>query len=437
MKSQLNGCNGEATNSDDVKRGAARKQSNRDINQDRKIAALTNKINALSVSLKKKNSLQNKKPTKKVHTSHLGLLRSDHGTPTCGLMDSTPTAPVTLKAQSAAAPTANQYFLGAYWPGGCNEQSVTASTAPGDGQTACKVIDTWGFSSKWDSGSTVKMREMTTSAATGAAAFAKAASPYAMTDTMKSKCNKISLHLSYSGTQTNMTSEVYIYVDYHGDLFGTAAPDSATSSFWASSADTVIGTIMRHPKVIRIKVESGKSVDYCVPFPTAQLVNSAIVSSINSFRNSTDGLATTSVNISPSIYLPNFECDIDNGSEYPYVIRFNDASASELYVVRNPQIYVVAACQTACQLNATILCDNEYADESIISVSKPSPMDVGAAHALHAVVQAAHFEAHRTPLHTDGIKWKNMLQKVRKAEHVAASFAASPTGEAIMAAALA
>lgn len=429
------------SNQQNRKKKTGARPPTRDAMQDRAIANLSKRVKQLAVS-------KNKRQSRKLHPNHTHLLRADHGSTVVGLMDSKPTAAVTTPATVAVTAAANQNVVAALWPGSCKAQSTGSSIQVGDGpaaSTQTTVYDTTGTVSNFASGSTTRMRErLNPTLFTGSC-------PYSFTSTMASKCNKLSVHVAFTGAQNFTSIEFRMLVDVTGTLFSSGRR-LADGNFWSRTEQAVFDTIWSHQKAVRVKLDSGNTFNYSVPLPTAKLTSMVKSTDIIGYRTAADasnanatansgyddtGAPASSVGqATTDVYWPVYTCDVDDPNLQPNMVRFNNWRTNEFAVVREPLIYIAASCPISCTLSVSSFVDAEYEDSSLISISKPSPMDVSAAHALHAVCNAAHFEAHRTPIH-EKLTFKSVLKKVQKSEHVVSSVAASPLGEAVLAAALA
>ncbi len=417
--SQLNGANGEATNKDDVRRSSQDAKQNREINELRREMKMLKMASKANVSKKTKQPRNARKTTKtaKLSKDHTHALRSDHNNVTVGLMDSIPTAPVLVRGSTSNNVAAGQLYL---YMGIFDHYSDTvfSTTAYPSGTALCRSVAgcSYGFA---DNATTYPSTD-------GLGSFQFNTIPYSVTDSYKTKVNKATLHFSYSGSQTLMSTEVRMYIDYHGDLFR-----GGWDGYTTPKLVDIYNTVWNHPRVIKVKVESGKVIDYTIPIATAQIADANPVSLADYASQPAWAGATGTVNFCSA----NVMSLMDQRRDPGLWIRKN--STNTYSVISTPLVYIVSNMTAAGTLSVNTTFDAEYHDESLYSVSKPSLCDTLTASALHTVAMNAHHEATTTPLHPKGLSFKDVLRKATKAEHVAQSVAASPLGEAILTAAMA
>ncbi len=419
IRSQLNGSNGEATNKDDVRR------SNQDAKQNREINALRRELKQLKMSAKKSPVKKTKqprivgKPAKNVKLSkdHTHALRSDHNNVVVGLMDSIPTAPVLVRGSTSNAVSAGQLYLYMGIFDHYSDTPFTTTIYPNNG-AVCRSVAGCSFAFA-DSSTNYPSTD-------NIGSFQYNTIPYSVTNSYKSKVNKATLHFSYSGSQALMSTEVRMYIDYHGDLFR-----DGWNAYTTPRLVDIYNTVWNHPRVIKVKVESGKVVDYSLPIPTAQIADANPID-LSTYNGASEWPgATGSINFCSANVLSLMDQRRDPGV---WIRR----SGSNIYSVCSPPlVYIVSNMTSAGTLTVNTTFDAEYHDESLYSVSKPSLCDTLTASALHTVAMNAHHEATTTPLHPRGLAFKDIVRKATKAEHVAQSVASSPLGEAILAAAMA
>ena len=139
---------------------------------------------------------------KRAHPRTAGLLTSEHSNPIYGLMDSVPTTAVVSRGQSAVTLASNEYCL--FMGIGDHQKSLTSYL---DGATTRYLrpiqsiayrFTSAGGSQNW------KPTETNNSAVTSSAQYAL--NPYNSSSSFKSKVNKMTLHLSFMGTQALMSA---------------------------------------------------------------------------------------------------------------------------------------------------------------------------------------------------------------------------------------
>lgn len=418
---QLNGANGEATGKDDVKAV--------DYVQDKRIKALEKALNAMRMQKKPKSRPNGHKPRKgkvvkssgaRLHRGLSHMLRSDHTQPTVGLMDAIPTATVVQAGSISNVVNAGEQFLWMGFGDHHNEQ-VMSTTAYPSSTAAFRAVTGRSYNG---TAANMALQTWSTNSTTVNPVTQWAQCPYGVTASYRSKVNKMSVHLSYSGTATNMTAEFRIYIDYHGDLFenltGTTTPDLAAT----------YNAVYNHARSIKVKVRSEESIDYVLPITTAQLAGSTV------FDTSTATAAW------PGAVGSVFRCQANKLALADQRSYFGNntflLNTGKYYsVVSTPLIYIVGNMAAGASVAVHCTVDAEFYDENLRSVSTASVCDSLTATALHTIAMNAHSEASGTPLHHKGLKFKDIVRRAVKAEHVAQSVASSPLGSAILTAALA
>jgi hypothetical protein len=420
----LNGRNGEATNSDDVKgRGIDRKQNSR-------IAQLENALRRMRLKKPKPNAKGSKKkrksPKKKVSKDHSHILRSDHGSVIAGLMDSVPTAPVLVRGSTSNSMVTGNYFIYMGHGQHFSDQSITTTAFPNSTGVIKPIVGR-----SWNVSPISTLRPTSQGDSSGTPSTQYAVVPYGTTDSFKTKVNKITLHVSYAGSQTLMTAELRVFVDYHGDILCDLIDESQVQGY--PTLVQIYDRIYNHPRVIKIKVDSGSSIDYVLPFPTAQLYGTSPMN-IADWNTVWAGATGTM-----QACLANTMALNDNRSGPGlYKAPLNAPTTGNVYgFIDTPLVYVVGVFPTSANITVNTTMDVEYHDESLYSVSKPSVCDSLTATALHTLAMAAHHDSTTVPLHKKGIKFKDVVRKAAKAEHVAQTLSASPLGQAVITAALA
>jgi len=228
-----------------------------------------------------------------------------------------------------------------------------------------------------------------------------------------------------------MTAELRIFVDYHGDILSDLIDESQVQGY--PTLVQIYDRIYNHPRVIKIKVDSGSSIDYVLPFPTAQLYGTSPIdiSNWNSVWAGATGTVQTCI-------ANNMALNDSRSGPGLYKAPLNVPSSGNVYgFLDTPLVYVVGVFPTSANITVNTTMDAEYHDESLYSVSKPSVCDSLTATALHTLAMAAHHDSTTVPLHKKGIKFKDVVRKAAKAEHVAQTLSASPLGQAVITAALA
>lgn len=386
---------------------------------------------------KKKNApkqVKNKsmRATRRAHPRNAGLLTSEHSQPIFGLMDSVPTTAVVSRGQSAVSLAANEYCL--FMGIGDNQKTSSAYTdsALNPSTRYLKALQSVAYRFNATGGAQYwKPTEVNNFTVTTSPQYAL--NPYNTTNSFKGKVNKMTLHLSFMGTQALMSAEFRIYLDYHGDLMESLGGGAPTTG------PTLINTfnaVFNHPRVIKVKVESGESIDYALPFPVAQLEEPWSVD----VASKIGGTSTGVVDVMPANKHALSDSRSTLGSQ-TWFYRKESTGANVDYenqaICSTPLVYVACIFQTSAQVSCTCTMDCEYHDESLYSVSQPSVCDPASAGAIHTLVMNAHHESTTKPLHNKGLSFKDVVRKASKAEHVAQSVAASPMGQAIIASALA
>ena len=426
--------------------------SKKDQRQDAKIMALERKVAQLNLktgrimAVPKRAKKTGARPRnsairRKAHRDNSHLLRSDHGNVTSGLMDSVPTTSVLHRGQANISAGANDSFMYlGFMNGGCDTTVTSSATTKGTTISSIAGISytfnaTGGTNNYWCPNPLNNTNCKTS--------MQKAACPYNPTNSYKCKLNKASLHLSYAGSQTMMTATVYIFVDYHGDVVRNLTRSAIPQQGY--NLGETYSLIFNHPRTIKVKVDSGSSIDYALSFPTAMLASCTMVDRSDLYVNDSTKTPLFGTYLGTGLLaLPtaNVVAQMDpltNPDVFVYEPESANTTTSSVTGIsaNNPLVYVVASFPTAAQLTVNMAMDWEYHDESLYSVSKPSLCDTLTASALHTVVMAGHHEATTTPLHTKGLTFKDTVRKAMKAEHTAAAIAASPVGQAVIAAALA
>lgn len=399
----------------------------------KQLKAVTSKLNKIKLVKKttpKKNKQKKARSTRRAHPRNAGILTTEHSQPVYGLMDAVPTAAVVSRGQSAVAMAANEYCL--FMGIGDHQRSLSSyvdGSPDPDVTRYLKPIQSIGYRFTASGGNQGwRPTEINNTAVTTSPQYAM--NPYNADSTYKSKVNKMTLHLSFMGTQALMSAEFRIYIDYHGDLMGQLPNVNGPKLI-----DT-FNKVFNHPRVIKVKVESGHTIDYSIPFPCAQLIEGQTVDPSFFVPNALNGEVT--------IMKANGEALTDSRSgsgSQAWFYRKESTNATVDYenqgISSTPLVYVACIFQTSAQVSCTCTMDCEYHDEELYSVSSPSICDPSTAGSIHALVMNAHHEATTKPLHPSGLRFKDVIRKAVKAEHVAQSVAASPLGQAVVAAALA
>lgn len=400
----------------------------------KKLKNLNQVLGKLTLGKKKNTPKQQKnkkmRSVRKAHPRNAGILTSEHSNPVYGLMDSVPTTTVVSRGQTAVIPAANEYCL--FMGIGDHHKALTSYL---DGTTTRYLRPIQAIGYRWNaSGGSQgwKPAEINNGNVTSSPQYCL--NPYNSTGSFKSKVNKATLHMSFMGTQALMSAEFRIYVDYHGDLMEKI---NGSTPVTGPTLISTFNAVFNHPRVIKVKVNSGESIDYVLPFPTAQLADVKYADCADIMG----GDATGVVNMLPANYKAlSDQRSFDYGNQ-TWFYRKESTNATVNYddqgLCSTPLVYVACIFQTSAQVSCTFTMDCEYHDESLYSVSSPSVCDPLSAGALHTVVMNAHHESTTKPLHSKGLSFKDVVRKAVKAEHVAQSVAASPLGQAVIASAIA
>jgi hypothetical protein len=403
----------------------------------KKLKSLNQVLGKLTLGKKKNTPKQQKnkkiRSARRAHPRNAGILTSEHSNPVYGLMDSVPTTTVVSRGQTAVVPAANEYCLFM----GIGDHHKALSSYLEDPATGTikylRPIQAIGYRFNASGGSQGwKPAEINNGNVTSSPQYCL--NPYNSTGSFKSKVNKATLHMSFMGTQALMSAEFRIFIDYHGDLMETLAN---TSPITGPSLISTFNTVFNHPRVIKVKVNSGESIDYVLPFPTAQLAEPYITS----VGDVLGGTNTGSINMlkANEKALSDSRSSLYGNQNWFYRKESTNATINydDQGICSTPLVYVACIFQTSAQISCTFTMDCEYHDESLYSVSSPSVCDPLSAGALHTVVMNAHHESTTKPLHSKGLSFKDVVRKAVKAEHVAQSVAASPLGQAVIASAIA
>lgn len=366
--------------------------------------------------------------TQRAHPRNAGLLTNEHSQPTYGLMDAVPTAPVVSRGQSIANLAANEYclFMG-IGDHSANSTTYTDTGPEPDVDRALRSIQAIAYRFTAAGGAQGWAPTSTNNTAV-VSSPQYSMNPYNVDASFRSKINKMTLHLSFMGSQTLMSAEFRIFIDYHGDIMGEITNSGATLM------DT-FNRVYSHPRTIKVKVESGNTIDYVIPFPGAKLATTLPLNVSDYLANGTGMVYQCAANTDA---LADARSGYGNAKWfYRKESTTATANAVDQGICSTPLVYVACIFQNSAQVSCTCTTDCEYHDESLYSVATPSICDPSTAGALHALVMNAHHEATTKPLHPSGLRFKDIVRKAIKAEHVAQSVAASPLGQAVVTAALA
>ena len=331
------------------------------------VTASIGRIKLVKASAQKKTKQKKARATRRAHPRNAGLLTSEHSQPTFGLMDAVPTTAVVSRGQSTAVLAANEYCLFMGIGDHHNNYSTYSdtSTSPATDRQLRSIqsisyrFNNAGGAQGWGPTST------NNAAVTSTPQYSM--NPYSVDASFKSKVNKMTLHLSFLGTQALMSTEFRIFIDYHGDLMGEISNSGATL------IDT-FNRVFNHPRCIKVKVESGSSIDYVVPFVGAKLETCTT-------QNISDYLANAVGQM--QVCQANSDALTDERSYFGSLKWFyrRESTNATVNVVdqgicSTPLVYVVCAAQVSAQISVTCTMDCEFHDESLYSVSTPSICDL-------------------------------------------------------------